>query len=238
VLSIVLILCAWQLLSQSRFGGPLFLPSPAATLAALRDLLTSGTFFSALWISFLRITIATLLSVIIGTVLGVLMGESMLLEGLLLPFTQPIRYLPITALLPLLILWFGIGESMKISFLFLGIVCYFIPLVQNAIRTVPPELIEVAHSFGASRWQTVRTVHIPHALPQMMDGLIVINGLGWTYVILAEIVNAQNGLGYLLYIAGRLQHSADVFATLLLIGCVALGSEAILRLLRHRLFPR
>ena len=196
----------------------------------------SGVFARALIVSFSRITIATILAAIAGSILGVVMGISRTAEQVLSPITQPLRYLPITALLPLLILWLGIGESMKITFLFIGIVFYFIPLVRNAIRSVPEEFIDVAKGFGTSKWKIVREVYWPYALPKIFDGLIVVNGIGWTYVILAEIVNAQDGLGYLVYIAGRLQRSDEVFASLILIGAVAIASDRILHYIRARYF--
>ncbi len=234
--SVLLVLGLWQLAASQQLLPPLFLPSPGATMAAMKELIVSGKFFAALWVSVLRVSLATAVSVGFGTLVGVVMGFSKTAEGFLLPLTQPMRYLPITALIPLLILWFGIGETMKVMFLFLGITFYFIPLVQNAIRTAPAEYRDVARSFGAGPLQVIRHVYLPHALPQIFDGLIVINGLGWNYVILAEIVNAQNGLGYLIYIAGRLAKSDMVFAGLILVAAVAISSEIILRMVRTRLF--
>lgn len=232
--TIASVIVLWQIVASLRLVSGIFLPSPGATFAALRDLVVSGKFFSALLISVGRVTFATALSIFFGTAIGVLMGFSRTAESFLLPLTQPLRYLPITAIIPLLVLWLGIGQLMKVMFLFLGITFYFIPLVQNAIRNVPAEYIDVARSFGASQWEIIRHVYCPHALPQIYDGLVVINGLGWNYVILAEIVNAQNGLGYLIYIAGRLARSDMVFAGLLLIAAVAIGSEVLLRAVRKR----
>ena len=146
------------------------------------------------------------------------------------------RYLPITAVIPLLVLWLGIGETMKITFLFFGIVFYFIPLVSNAVRSTPREYLDVAKSFGAKFEILIKRVYWPNALPQIFDGLIVINGIGWTYVILAEIINARDGLGYLISIAGRLQRSDEVFAGLILIAAVAIGSDHILRYIRQKYF--
>jgi NitT/TauT family transport system permease protein len=125
---------------------------------------------------------------------------------------------------------------MKILFLFIGIVFYFIPLVANAIRTAPLEYIDVARGLGATEGQIMKKVYWPHALPQIFDGLIVVNGIGWTYVILAEIVNARDGLGYMINIAGRLQKSDEVFAGLLLIALVAIASDKFLHFIKKRYF--
>lgn len=234
--TIVVVLVIWHLTTAVGLVRPIFLPTPTSTASALWELLVSGRFARALLISFMRIASAMLLAVIFGALIGVLMGLSKRIEHLLNPLIQPLRYLPITALIPLLILWFGIGETMKIIFLFVGIAFYIIPVVRNAIRNAPQEYIDVARSFGAS-WTTIaRHVYWPHALPQMFDGIIVMNGIGWTYVILAEIINAKNGLGYLINIAGRLQKSHEVFAGLILIAAVALLSDYLLRRVREKFF--
>jgi NitT/TauT family transport system permease protein len=234
LLSIFLIILVWYLITASGYIKPIFLPSPASTLNALWGLLISGIFFKALFVSLGRILLSTIIAVIVGGIAGLAMGVSKKIESLLNPITQPLRYLPITAIIPLLVLWFGIGETMKITFLFLGIVCYFIPLVSNAVRSTPKEYIDVAKSFGASNGTIIRTVYWPHALPQIFDGIIVINSIGWNYVILAELINASNGLGYLISIAGRLARSDQVFAGLILIVLVALSSDRILRKMREK----
>jgi len=234
--TIITVVVIWYLVARAHFFPKIFLPTPQDTLSSLWQLLASGKFFNALAISFLRIIGATILAVTVGVLIGVPMGISKIAEALLGPITQPIRYLPITALLPLLILWFGIGETMKVIFLFTGIVFYFIPLVANAIRTAPLEYIDVARGLGATEKQIVKKIYWPHALPQIFDGLIVVNGIGWTYVILAEIVNARNGLGYLINIAGRLQKSDEVFAGLILIALVAIASDRFLHFIKKRYF--
>jgi ABC-type nitrate/sulfonate/bicarbonate transport system permease component len=232
--SIFAVLLLWQGVSALGLVRPIFLPSLSSTLQALWQLLSSGRFFIALGSSFYRIVIATALALVVGSAIGVVMGASKTAENLLSPLTQTLRYLPITALIPLLIVWFGIGNEMKIIFLFLGIVCYFIPLVNNAIRTVPQEYIDVARAFGAKPWAIIRKVYWPHALPQIFNGLIVVNAIGWNYVILAEIINSRNGLGYLINLAGRLQRSNEVFAGLILIAAVAISSDQILRAIQRK----
>lgn len=236
LLSLALILLAWYIVTATGYVRPIFLPSPIATAKALWELLISGIFFKALLVSFTRIAVATFFAAIVGVILGLSMGISKKVESFFSPITQPLRYLPITAIIPLLVLWLGIGETMKITFLFFGIVFYFIPLVSNAVRSTPREYLDVAKSFGAKFEILIKRIYWPHALPQIFDGLIVINGIGWTYVILAEIINARDGLGYLISIAGRLQRSDEVFAGLILIAGVAIGSDHILRYIRQKYF--
>lgn len=218
----------WSILSYGGWIGPLFLPSPTAVLTALINLVMTGELFSALGISFGRILLAMLLTVLVGFPTGVLMGSLPALDHFLEPFTQPMRYIPLTALLPLFILWFGIGTNMKVAFLFAGTVFYFIPLVRNAIRAVRDEYVEVALDIGLSRWEIVRKVSIWAALPQVWAGLIVCNAIGWTYVVLAELINPDKGVGYMISIAGRLQRTDQVLAYVIAISLVALISDRAL----------
>jgi ABC-type nitrate/sulfonate/bicarbonate transport system permease component len=233
-LTIVVVLAVWYAVTAKHSIQPIFLPSPARTFAAIFNLLASGRFFFALLASVQRILVASILAVGIGAAIGIVMGLSEKIEYLFNPIVQPIRYLPIAALIPLLVLWFGIGESMKISFLFIAILSYFIPLVRDAVRNVPQVYVDVAHSFGVGKWTIVKSIHVPHALPRIFEGLIIVNAIGWNYIILAEIINARNGLGYLINIAGRLQRSDEVFAGLMLIALVAIMSDYLLRLVREK----
>ena len=234
--SVGFILLVWYIVTAGGHIKSIFLPSPFATATALWELIASGIFFRALLISFARIAVATTIAIVVGGVIGLWMGVSKTAESVWNPIIQPLRYLPITALIPLLVLWFGIGEAMKIIFLVFGIVFYFIPLVKNAICETPQEYKNVARSFGADKKTIIRSVYLPYALPQIFDGLIVVNGIGWTYVVLAEIINAREGLGYIINIAGRLQKSDEVFAGLILIALVAIGSDRILRWIRKKYY--
>src|SRR3989344_3985625 len=236
-LSFGLVLLVWYTVTATGYVRPIFLPSPFETAKALWELLISGIFFKALLVSFTRIAVATFFAAIVGVILGLAMGISKKVESFFSPITQPLRYLPITAIIPLLVLWLGIGETMKITFLFFGIVFYFIPFVSNAVRSTPQIYLDVAQSFGAKKLGIlIKKVYWPYALPKIFDVLIVINGIGWTYVILAEIINARDGLGYLINIAGRLQRSDEVFAGLILIAAVAIGSDHLLRRIRNKYF--
>ena len=141
------------------------------------------------------------------------------------PIMAPLRYMPISAFIPLLILWFGIYESQKIAFLFLGVFVYLLPVVVTAIRAVPEELVQTALTLGASRWQVVRTVLLPAALPEIFDSFRVMNAISWTYVILAEAVNPEHGLGYMVELARTHQKASWSFAGLLVIGGIGLLTD-------------
>ena len=236
LLGIAVLILIWYILSYGGVITPLFLPTPTDVVSSLLDLTIRGELIPALATSFFRIWLAMLLTIVVGFVIGVLMGSIAGFDYFFEPFTQPMRYIPLTALLPLFILWFGIGTNMKVAFLFTGTVFYFIPLVRNAIRNVREEYVEVARDIGLSQWEITWKVLVWDALPQIWAGLIVCNGIGWTYVVLAELINPDRGVGYMISIAGRLQRTDEVLAYVLAIALVALISDRALTALGKKLF--
>lgn len=232
----VIFLSLWSVITYTGMVNSIFLPSPTSVAESAIRFIVNGKFFESLFSSLTRVISATFFAAVIGVPFGIFIGFSYRFEKLTLILVEPMRYLPITALLPLMILWFGIGETMKVMFLFFGIVFYLIPLIANSVRNIKIEYRLVASDLGLSPWETVRHVIWPAALPQIWESIIIVNGIGWTYVVLAEIINAKSGLGYLINISGRLQRSADVFAGLFFITLVALSTDRLLRFIQKRYF--
>lgn len=240
-------------LGRSPIINPLFLPSPVAVLDGLAQLffrdqcqVIGATEVCSIWSSyllgciawsFIRIFLSFALAVVVALPLGILMGAWEPLNRLFDPVMAPLRYLPISAFIPLLILWLGIGEAQKIAFLFLGVFVYLLPVVVTAIRAVPEELVQTALTLGASRLQVVRTVLLPAALPDIFDSFRVMNAIAWTYVILAEFVNAKVGLGYMIDLSGKHLKTAEMFSGILVIGVIGLATDALIRMISRGLFP-
>jgi NitT/TauT family transport system permease protein len=214
----------------------LFLPSPIRVVQATLQMIFEHTLFDAVAASALRIVISFVAAALVALPLGIFMGAFEPINRLMEPVMAPLRYMPISAFIPLLILWLGIGESQKIAFLFLGVFVYLLPVVVTAIRAVPDELVQTALTLGASKWQVIRTVLVPAALPDIFDSFRVMNAISWTYVILAEFVNARRGLGYMIQLAGSHLHTAQVFSGILVIGLIGLGTDALIRGLNSWLF--
>jgi NitT/TauT family transport system permease protein len=225
----VVVLAGWCIVSYGGLAPPDFLPSPSEVVRGTLQLFIQYDLGSAIWISTRRILTAFLLASALALPLGVLMGAFEPINRLFEPIMAPLRYMPISAFIPLLILWFGIYEAQKIAFLFLGVFVYLLPVVVTAIRAVPEELVQTALTLGASRWQVVRTVLVPAALPEIFDSFRVMNAISWTYVILAEAVNAEYGLGYMVELARTHQRASWSFAGLLVIGGIGLLTDAIIR---------
>jgi len=148
----------------------------------------------------------------------------------------PLRYMPISAFINVLILWFGIYDGEKIAFLFLGVFVFLLPVVVSAIRQVPEELVQTAMTLGASKWQVIRTVLIPAALPDIFDSFRVMNAILWTYVILAETVNPGQSLGYMVELARTHQKASWSFAGLIVIGGIGLITDQVIRMISAFLF--
>jgi NitT/TauT family transport system permease protein len=232
----LLVFGAWCLLSYGHLVAPDFLPSPTETVRGTLQLFLQYDLGRAILISTRRIAIAFLLASAVALPLGVLMGSFEPINRFFEPVVAPLRYMPISAFLSLLILWFGIYEKEKIAFLFLGVFAFLLQVVITAVRAVPEELVQTSLTLGASRWQVIRTVLVPAALPEIFDSFRVMNAISWTYVILAEAVNPEHGLGYMIELARTHQKASWAFAGLLVIGGIGLLTDFIIRTLSSILF--
>jgi NitT/TauT family transport system permease protein len=231
-----LVLGAWCLLTYGNLVQPDFLPKPTEVVRGTLQLFIQYDLGTAILVSTRRIAIAFLLASALALPLGVLMGAFDPVNRFFEPIMAPLRYMPISAFIPLLILWFGIYEKQKIAFLFLGVFVYLLPVVVSSIRLVPEELVQTALTLGASKFQVVRTVLLPAALPEIFDSFRVMNAIAWTYVILAEAVNPEHGLGYMVELARTHQKASWSFAGLLVIGGIGLLTDFLIRLASRMFF--
>lgn len=225
----IVVLAGWCAISYGGLAPPDFVPSPTEVVRGTLQLFIQYDLWSAIFVSTRRIVLAFLLASALALPLGVLMGAFAPINHLFDPIVAPLRYMPISAFIPLLILWFGIYESEKIAFLFLGVFVYLLPVVVSAIRAVPEELVQTALTLGASRAQVIRTVLLPSALPEIFDSFRVMNAISWTYVILAEAVNPEHGLGYMVELARTHQKASWSFAGLIVIGGIGLLTDFVIR---------
>ncbi len=230
------VLAVWCVATYGGLAPPDFLPSPTEVVKGTLQLFLQYDLWNAILVSTRRIALAFFLASAVALPLGVLMGAFEPVNRVFEPIVAPLRYMPISAFIPLLILWFGIYEKQKIAFLFLGVFVYLLPVVVTAIRTVPEELVQTALTLGASRLQVIRTVLLPSAAPEIFDSFRVMNAISWTYVILAEAVNPEHGLGYMVELARTHQKASWSFAGLLVIGGIGLLTDFAIRTLSAALF--
>jgi len=223
--SVLILLIGWTALSMSGLISENKLPSPMSVMLAFKYLLWSdghSLLLPAITHSLSRVMMAGLLVVSVGIPLGVLMGSSPTINAMLSPMIDPFRSAPVVALLPIVVMWFGIGEEMKITFLFMGAVVYLVPMVRDAIVAVPYAYWEAIKDLGATDVECITKGVFQIALPRIADAIIVSVSIMWTYITVAEYVNAGEGLGQLIQNARRFSAMDQVFAGILTITVLAL----------------
>ncbi|MFT3688323.1 ABC transporter permease subunit [Paenirhodobacter sp.] len=235
------LLLLWTAASAFGWVSPVFLPSPARVWAALVRAANDGYANALLWehvaASLWRVLAALFLTILIGVPIGLVIATSRIGRGILDPVIEFIRPLPPLAYLPLIIIWCGIGEPSKI--LVIGI-AMFAPIVistASGVRAASESQIRAALSFGATRWQMVREVLLPAALPSIFTGIRIALGAGWTTLVAAELVAATRGIGYMIQSAAQFLVTDMVIAGILVISALATVSELILRRAERRLLP-
>ncbi|HET7291128.1 MAG TPA: ABC transporter permease [Vicinamibacteria bacterium] len=226
----------WCVLSYGGLVPRIILPSPTDVLNAFPVLHFEEALVRSAWYSLYRVFAGFLLSALVAIPLGLLMGTFPKVKHFFSPVLDPLRFLPISALVPLFIVWFGIDDLQKIVFLFVGTFVYMLPLVVEAVEGVEEVYLQTATTLGATRGQLVRHVLIPGSLPAIAEALRVMNGIGWTYVILAEVINARYGLGALITVAGKRSHVDQIFALVLVILVIGVVTDLLIRAINNALF--
>jgi taurine transport system permease protein len=241
VLTVLALFGLWWLVTRTGWIRPLFLPSPAAVLAQFQDVATDGFGGStllehALW-SLYRVFAAFLLACVTAIPIGIAMGVSRVFRGIFDPPIEFYRPIPPLAYLPLTIIWFGIGDLGKIVLIYLAV---FAPLALNAragVRSVSLEQIHAAYSMGASRLQVIRHVILPAALPEILTGMRIGIGFGWTTLVAAEMVAATAGLGYMVLNAAEFLVTDVVIMGIVVIGVLAYLFDLLMRRVERTLVP-
>ena len=226
----------WCVLSYTDLVPTTILPSPTEVLKAFPVLHFEEALVRSALMSLYRVLAGFALSALVAIPLGLLMGTYPQLKYFFAPVLDPLRFLPISALVPLFIVWFGIDDLQKIVFLFVGTFVYLLPLVVEAVENVDDVYLQTATTLGASPAQLVKHVLVPGSLPAIGEALRVMNGIGWTYVILAEVINARYGLGALITVAGKRGHVDQIYALVLVILVIGIATDWIIREINTRLF--
>ena len=232
----VLVLAVWSLVAESGLVQPQILPSPRAVVAAWLRLFTEAGYLGDIAISVARVWAAFLASAVIAIPLGILMSGYRFVTAVTEPIIDFVRYLPVPALVPLTLIWLGIGEGSKVTLLWIGTFFQLILLIADDARRVPKEFIETGRTLGASDGALMKDVLLRAMLPNMVDSLRITLGWCWTYLIVAEIVASSSGIGYELWTARRYGKAPEVFAGILTIGIIGLFCDQAIRMLHRRWF--
>ncbi|TXH93913.1 MAG: taurine ABC transporter permease TauC [Pseudomonas sp.] len=241
LLSIGTLLWIWWAVTAAGLIEPLFLPTPQSILARGWKLLNEGYVDATLWqhlgASLWRIGLALLFAVICAIPLGIAIGRSRLVRGLLDPLIEFYRPIPPLAYLPLIVIWCGIGELSKVLLIYLAIFAPIVIATASGVRNVDPTRLRAAQTLGATPAQLILHVVLPSALPDILTGIRIGLGVGWSTLVAAELIAAQRGLGFMVQSAAQFLVTDVVILGILLIAVIAFALELGLRALQRKLAP-
>ncbi|MCC6867212.1 MAG: ABC transporter permease subunit [Burkholderiales bacterium] len=241
VVTTIVLFALWFLITNMGWIKPLFLPTPQAVwdkfILAATEGVANSTLLEHTTTSLMRVFGAFLLSCVTAIPIGILMGTNRVMRGVFDPPIEFYRPLPPLAYLPLMIIWFGIGELSKILLIFLAV---FAPMAISAragVRSVGIEQIHAAYTMGASKFQIISRVILPAATPEILTGMRIGIGFGWTTLVAAEMIAANRGLGFMVLNAAQYLQSDTVIMGIVVIGLFAFGFDLLMRRVERVLVP-
>lgn len=232
----VLVFAVWFLITNLGLVDPSFMPSPQKTFDSGVKLFTGRDFITDIGMSTYRVLAGFLISAVVAVPLGLLIGTYAPIDAFIEPLMSFIRYLPATAFIPLFILWIGIDESEKIAIIIMGSLPQLILMVAVDVRKVPHDLVEVSYTLGTKPAHVLWKIILPYAMPHILDTLRIVLGWAWTYVVVAEMVGASAGIGYMMTQAQRMLSVGNIFVGLLTIGLLGLFFDCLFKVLGRVLF--
>ena len=237
IASFAIIMLIWWASTAFTSVSAVFLPSPRSVWDTLCKMANDGSLWENTWRSTYRVFVGWLFSVAAALPLGMLVATSRTCKAVLQPVTEFMRYLPVVALVPLTLLYFGIGESQKYAIIFLGTFFQLLLMVADSVSSVDQSLLSAAATLGANKRQQYFRVLLPAALPQLLDDMRLTIGWAWTYLVVAEMVAADAGLGYMILKNQRYLATNVIFAGLIMIGLVGLVTDWAFRLVGKIVAP-
>ena len=216
--------------------NPLFVPSPKKVFLDFVTLLLDGSLLKNLGYTFRRIIIAACISGIMAFLIGILVHNIPFAKDSIGMLINLFRYVPVTAFYPLLIMWTGIGETMKITFLFIASFVYMMPTVALALDETPEEVIDTGKSMGMSTLQLITMIQIPSTLPSILNSFVMMIGIGWSYCAVVETINAKYGIGYVIQQASSRGKTDLVFMAILVIMTCSFIIDNVLRFIIRKVF--
>ncbi|RKE39869.1 NitT/TauT family transport system permease protein [Paraburkholderia sp. BL23I1N1] len=231
------VLAGWSLLTYGNLIPSMFLPSPGAVLDAAQRLYADGTLGEHVFASVRVVLIGFAISSLLAIPIGMLMGTFRIVQGALEPIVNFMRYLPVTSFVPLFILWIGIGLEQRVTVIIFGTFFQQLVMVADVSRGVSKELLNASYTLGSSRRDVLLNVLTPASVPGILDTLRVTMGWAWTYLVVAELVAASSGLGYLSMKAMRGFQVDVIFMAIGIIGLLGLITDQAFRILKLKVAP-
>lgn len=233
----VAFIAGWGLLTWSGLVKPIFLPTPGAVAIRAGEMWADGSLVGHARASITVIAVGFALSSLLSIPVGLIAGTYPAFQALIGPLVGFTRYLPVTAFVPLFILWIGIGLEQQAAVIFFGVFFQQIVMVADLVRGVPNDLLNASYTLGTSPRRVLPSVILPAVAPGILDVLRVTIAWAWTYLVVAEMVGANEGLGYISIRAVRGFQVDTIFVAIAVIGLFGLFTDVALRVLRKRLFP-
>src|SRR5262244_535953 len=237
ILFFVFFFAAWGYATLGGYVSKTFLADPLTMIEEGWLLLTKHGFLGDIGITIWRVVGGFVLAALVAVPIGILMGAYKPIEAFFEPFVSFSRYLPASAFIPLLILWAGVGEKQKLAVIFIGSVFHVILMVAVIVGSTRRDLIEAAYTLGANSGAIVRRVLLPGAATQIAEALRLVLGWAWTYVIVAELVGAESGIGHMIMDSQRLLDTGQMIFGIFCIGVIGLVSDFIFKWANQRLYP-
>jgi NitT/TauT family transport system permease protein len=237
VATFIVFFAVWGLIAASGFINQLFLPSPVAVAWAILDSFLNFGYAWDVLVSSYRIFLGFLLSAALAIPVGLLMGTYKPIEALLEPINDFIRYMPVVAFVPLCILWAGIGDSQKIMVIFIGTYFQLVLMVAAAVSQVPREYLETYSMLSGGKSGHLRKIILPAAWPTIFDSLRIAAGWAWSYLVVAELVAAETGIGFKIMQAQRFLKTPQVIAGIVVVGLLGILTDYLFKSAAHKLFP-
>ena len=235
--SFVALLGLWAVASYGGWASGVFLPTPTRVAEKCVDLARSGVLGYDLWVSNVRIMGGFVLAAAVAIPLGMMAGNLRVFEAALEPIVGFVRYMPVPAFIPLLMLYTGIGETPKILVIFIGTVVQMTVMIADVTKNVQADLLKASMALGARPSEVFTKVIWPASLPGIFDVARMNLGFAWTYLVVAELVAANDGLGFRILKSQRFLQTDTIFLYLLIIGVLGVLSDAVFKLAARKLFP-
>ena len=235
--SFLIPLALWCYYSYTGRANAAVLPTPTATIASLIQMLQTGILWPDMKISIYRIGMGFLLSAVLAIPLGILMGAYKSVEAAHEPFVGFVRYVPVPALIAVVMTIAGIGETAKITLIFIGTYFQMVLVVADVTRQVPRDLLNAARTLGANGRQLLFHVLLPATLPGLMETCRTMIGWAWTYLVIGEVVATDSGLGYRIMLAQRYMRTPELFADIIVLGLLGLLTDMAFKIAQPRLLP-
>lgn len=232
-----LFFAVWEGVSLTGLVNDLLVPAPHKVLGTLVDMLANHGLMSDILISVWRVVFSFGIACAVAIPLGITMGAFPAIEAVFNPFVSAWRYLPAPSFIPILLMWFGTGETPKLALLVIGVIFFLITLIMDHTKQVRTELVETGLTLGGNRWTIVRTIIFPAVMPSILTAMRQMLAMTWTYLVIAEIVASTTGIGAMMMRARRFLHTDEIMAGIVVIGVLGLSFDILFRKLHRWLFP-